>query len=416
MVELKSRILGGAKDSFSLTDFKVVLDLAQDLIERNYFNDVTYDAYQDTLEKVTVPIMSLAQLDLPKKYDVFTVKRIADLHKDFQEIAVKYRYYRAPLDGVPFYGDEYIRNRSGFSELVLLKWLVNNLLNGYGHQNTSGAKQLSTAEFQTFLFDMKPILEEFNLWSIHPEHFARNVVLLADLFQNSSNGDFEVNSNELTEFAQMLLAAQEITNNFQTDLTAVCDGGLNPKDPIFEADCFNKNFFDIFLKRYAKYFPRLAAYADPAITPPGELIDFLVGVEGFARDSTDTTLPIHYRDSVLTIGALLNIESTLLRFDTNHDNILDFDELVEANKVYSPAIISLAKLKPGDEKFAKSIFLYMVSKMEIPPTGTWLKDAKFFSFHECVSHKVCRNLFIKKIKGKRLNIGKLLFYLVKEAA
>lgn len=111
---------------------------------------------------------------------------------------------------------------------------------------------------------------------------------------------------------------------------------------------------------------------------------------------------------------MINIESTFIRFDTNRDNIIDYNELTEAFKVYKAAIISLANLKPGEEGYAQSIFLYMVSKMEIPPTGTWMQSGKFFAFHKCVAYTYCRETFLDKIEAKRLNIGKLLYYMVNQ--
>lgn len=413
IVAVKSRMIGGNKESFSLHDFKNVLDMGHDFIERTYFNIVTYNVYQGALEK-NGPITYLQRLHLPDQYDLFSDRRIDDLHADFQDIAVNIRYFRSTNEGIPTYGNEYVRNKSGFLEASLMKWASVKLLKGYGHKNAQGAQQVSLPEFQTFLFDMKPILVEFKLWAPTPESFARNAVLLADLFQSKSNGDLEVNITEASEYIQMILTAVTITDKFKEDLTAFCDGGLNKEDPVFDTTCFNEHFFDTMISRYKKFFPRLVDYIDPKNTAKKDLDDYLLGVEGFARDVSDPKIPVNKRDNILIIGAMLNIESTFIRFDTNKDNIIDYKELLEAFKVYKPAIIIMAKLKPGDEGYAQSIFLYMVSKMEIPPTGSWMESAKFFTFHKCASIDMCRNTFMDKIEGKRLNIGKLLYYMVNQ--
>ena len=214
----------------------------------------------------------------------------------------------------------------------------------------------------------------------------------------------------------MILSAVQITDKFSDDMASICDTGINGNDPVFETNCYNEHFFDVLQNRYKSSFPRLTNYTNPTTTSKQEINDYLIGVEGFARDNPDPTLPINKRDSVLIVGSLLNIETTFIRFDTNRNNIIDYSELKEAFKVYKSAIISMANLKPSEEGYAESIFYYMVSKMEIPPTGSWMRSAKFFAYHSCVSTAICRKTIMSKIEAKRLNIGKLLFYLVDQAA
>ncbi len=142
-------------------------------------------------------------------------------------------------------------------------------------------------------------------------------------------------------------------------------------------------------------------------TPEAEIQRFLIGVEGFARDIPDPKIPMNKRDLTLLLGAMINIETTFLRFDRNNDNIIDNSELDSAFEVYEEAIFSIARLKPDQRKYTKSIFLYMVKNMEIPKTGSWLDSVKFMYFHMWESRKT--------IHAKRLNIGTLLFYLVVQA-
>jgi hypothetical protein len=169
---------------------------------------------------------------------------------------------------------------------------------------------------------------------------------------------------------------------------------------------------------YSSNFPRLESYIFN--NSKEELQNYLKGVEGFARENNDPKVPINKRDSTLILGALLNIESTFLRFDVNRDNTIDnfnvigregdtdITELDTAFKIYRSAIIKVAKLAPEQEKYAQAIFLYMVKYMEIPPQGSWLDNAKFWYFYKWGSRK--------HIVAKRLNIGVLLYYLVNQNA
>ncbi len=418
IVALKSRLVGGAKEAFSLKDLRNVLDIFKDVVERNYFNNVTYNAFRVTIES-NKPIEYLPILTQPNDYDIFSAQRIMELHKDFQDTAVNIRYFRSKKEGVPYYGNDIQRNKTGYLEATLMKWAAHKLLLGYGHKNAKGELQVSLDEFQLFLTDMKPILVELRLWSPKPETFARNAILLADLFQNKSNGDLEVNELEATEFIQMILASVEIKDKFGDQLSSVCDAGINKNDPVFETSCFNQNFFDTFLNKagYKKFFPRLIDYI--LTTPAEDVTTYLKGVEGFARDINDPKVPINNRDNILILGAMLNIESTLIRFDVNKDNLIDNkarvnpssltdkrSELEAAFDVYKKAIISLAELKPEQEKYAYSIFLYMVKYMQVPPVKTLVDNAKFLYFHYWESSKY--------IAAKRINIGSLLFYLVNQ--
>jgi hypothetical protein len=407
---LKVKFIGGEKDNFTLQDLKSIIAMAQDYFERNYFNQVTYIANKATLERFE-PISFLKQRDLPTEYDLFTPKRVAELHHDFEYTAINIRYFRSKEDGIATYGNVFKRNPKGFLEATLLNWASVKLLSAYGHKNADGIAQVSLLEFQNFLNDMKPLLVELKLWSAYPETFARNAVFLADLFQNKSNGDSNVNLTEATEYLQMIISALSITDKMRNELTTVCDPGIDPKNPAYETNCFNSFFFETILNKlnFKKYFPRLSKYVNE--TPRSQVIDYLKGVEGFARDIPNPSLPVNKRDNILIIGAMLNIESTFIRFDTNGDNIIDYNELVQAFKVYKPAIISLAKLK--DEEYALSVFLYMVSKMEIPPTGSWVDNAVFYTFHKCVTNQDwCPDTILNGIKANRLNIGKLLYYIV----
>ena len=298
----------------------------------------------------------------------------------------------------------------------IAKWLSWKLLKAYGHTDANKQMQLSMDEFSKFLLDSKPLLQELKLWSPNFQTFSRNAVLLADLFQQQSNGDQAININEATEYIGMLLTAVEVSGKHSENLTGLCDPGINAEDPVFETSCFNENFYDLVLNKlgYKKSLPRLANYY--ATASKKETMDYLKGVEGFARDNNAPGVPVNRRDTTLVIGAMLNIETTFIRFDKNSDNIIDYKELSEAFFTYRASIITLAGLKPEQEKYAKGVFLYMASKMEVPKTGTWMTDAQFGIFNSCVQSDFCRDTFMDKIEAKRLNIGKLLYYMVNQAS
>lgn len=415
---LKARFIGGKKDSVTLKDLDTVLNIVHDFFEKTYFVNVTYD------EPVNNYLLSqnkvLTDKDIVFKqlndYDLFRDKvRLDQLFTSFKDTALNFRYFRDAKSGSASYSSVMMRSKSGFLEVNISKWLSWKLLKAYGHVDAKKNMQLSMDEFSAFLQDSKPLLEEFKLWSPNFKTFSRNAVLLADLFQNQSDGDQVININEATEYIGMLLTAVDLSGRYTESLNDLCDAGLNPKDPVYELNCFNENFYELILNKleYKRSFPRLAQYYAQASRT--ETMDYLKGVEGFARDDNTPGVPVNKRDTTLVLGALVNIETTFIRFDKNADNIIDYTELSEAFLTYKPSIIALAGLKGDDEKYAKGVFLYMTSKMEIPKVGKWKDDLAFAAFNSCVQADFCRNTFMDKIEAKRLNIGKLLYYMVNQA-
>lgn len=410
---LKVKLIGGKKDSYLLSDINNIFSIANDVADQYFYDNFMYDQYRQSFESIKGPVRLQPAPDYALMNQYFNAQRKAELYARFQVIAENFKYFRDPQDKLQMYSFEYFRNKSGFVEVGLLKFLSTKLASSYGHKIPAGQFHVNIEEFEKFLVAMKPILEEFKLWSPNFQTFARNAILLADLFQNQSNGDFEMNANETAEYLSMILSAVEIKGRFEKEMLLVCRNlSSNPEEPLFHEPCFKEHYFDIFLNklRLDKNFPRLAEYVRK--TPRDEYQNYLKGVTGFARDVNDSRIPINGRDMTLVIGAMLNIETTFLRFDSNRNNVISTSELNESFKVYENAIVAIAKLKPEQKKFSKSIFFYMVINMQVPKTGNWIDDAAFFLFHQCMEIEVCRVAKYEPIEAKRLNIGMLLYYLV----
>lgn len=425
---LKVKFIGGKKDSVTLRDADTVLLMIHDFFEKIYFNNLTYNEPDNLkiLSKTDV-IPSFSQKAIAG-YEDFTPARVNQLHSSFADTAVIFRYFRDKT-GAALYNKAIERNLKGFNEVNIAKWLSWKLLKAYGHTDAKGKMQISMDEFSKFLLDSKPLLMEFKLWSPNFQTFSRNAVLLADLFQQRSDGDQLINIDEATEYIGMLLTAVDISGKFSGQLTRLCDPGINSDDPVFEKTCYNQNFFTVILGEkapaellknperigeknldYAIRFPLLYKYLHSISIEEG--LAYLEGVEGFARDSNLPGVPVNRRDSTLILGAMLNIETTFIRFDKNLDNKIDYDELSEAFVVYKNSIITLAKLPKERESYAKAIFMYMASKMEIPKIDGWVDQFWFWRYSVNIEDPKWRAK--NPIEAKRLNIGKLLYYMVNQ--
>ncbi len=399
---LKQKIVGGLGTQFRGVDIGKILDLAQELFEVRAYSDMTYNHMQLILDTSRAPLRQVARYQL-MGYNQLTSSKLQKYHQIFSDTLMKHRYFRDPETGMQNWGHSIVRNKSGVIESISLKWLIAHLVNGWGSPSPKvyQGHSMSQVELEKLLVDAKPILQEFGLWTANFATFARNTLLLGDLFQNRSNGDQRLDTDELLEYGLMVLSAIDLNGKFMEQLTKFCKPvtGTNSEDWTFETTCYRSHFFPIIMDQfnYARYLPMLDRYVK---TEDREKVAaFLKNVEGFSRDINDEAIPMGSRDFVLLVGALINIETTFIRFDSNKDNMIDATELEAAFKIYENAIIQIAELDDDREKFAKSIFLYMIKNMAIP------SQTQLLNFHY--------NPFISKdIVAYRLNIGLLLYYLV----
>lgn len=400
---LKQKIIGGDPDLFRGRDIGVLFSILAEVTELNYFNEVTYEAMSNRLDTIRTPLTIVPRYNLPQ-YRNLTASKIAYYQDQFEDIVVKHRYFRDPENGMQNWGHRIIRNKSGFKELALLKYGITYIIRGWGSPQPSAYKgyALAISELEQLLVDARPVLEELGLWTREFSTFARNTLLMGDLFQNISNGDQRLDIDEFSEYGTLVLTAIEIGDRFLNRLKETCEPveGDDVSTWTFSPTCYRPHFFPILLNEFAlaDYMPMLDQYV--RTDSPQDVANFVKNVEGFARDpDTNDLVPMRRREFILLIGAILNIEVTFLRFDTNQDNIVDANELERAFQVYERAIIMVANLEESREKYAKSIFLYMIKNMAIPST------AQLLNFHY--------NPFVsKEVEAKRLNIGTLLYYMV----
>lgn len=400
----KQKILGGSDQEMTSKDFTTLFEMLYEFTELTYFTEVTYKAMQDELESTRTPIRKVPALDLPE-YSNLRATHLKKYRAHFKDVVVKHRYFTDQGTKLQFWGHEIFRTEYGILELSGLKWIIEYLIRGWGTPTPGAYKGyvLDIAQMEQALLDFKPVLVEFGLWTEFFNTFARNALLLADLFQNSSNGDVRVGLDELSEFATLILSAINMSNMFLEKLTQYCTpmNGSSVDDWSFETDCYRRHFFKVIMDELGlkKNLPMLNRfYRDAVADGSNAPIDYLINVEGFARSFPDDVEMVR-REFTLVIGALINIETTFIRFDLNKNNRLDSNEVDRAFLVYENAIMSVSELSESRRKYAKSIFIYMLKYMKLP--SPW----ELISFHYNPFND-------KQINAYRLNVGVLLYYLV----
>ncbi|GAB4408928.1 MAG: hypothetical protein OHK0056_10410 [Bacteriovoracaceae bacterium] len=400
---IKEKWIGGYGKVFTMWDVQSLLKQAQILFEEIYFNYLSYSLYEKELSNTNV-IRELEYRHHPE-YGRFSAERIKELRANFMELVTRFRFFRDDNKMI-LYSDKVVRNVDGLVEVGLFRWAFKVIASVFGHQvpEKPNIFELNIDEVDTTLNAFKPVLEYFGLWSTSISTFGRNTLLLSDLFQSMSDGNMNIGIDEFSEYAGLVLVAIKIGDEMLRSYDKYCENIGTEEAPQYGVLCYREHFFKLMLDDfgYNKYFPKLDAYIKKA--SKDEWYTFLSSVEGFARDVDDPMTPMDKRNLLLVIGAMMNIESTFIRYDANKSNLLDNSELVESFKTYEKAIRLVAELQPEQFKFTKSIYFYMIKEMKIP------SKLQLASFH----YRPWNGM--DKITAKRLNIGAILYYLVNNAA
>lgn len=393
---IKTKLFGGHKEVVLFKEFRQIVEEVRSLVETLHLSEITLDLYPQEFASTKL-VKSLPYRHHPD-YKRFSVQRLERFKRDFKHVFSKLHYF-IDDENLQTYQTNIVRTRDGFTLNMLLRQAARLVLSRYGHIE-DGQAMLSLEEIDSMMKQFKPLLEPMGLWTKKIDTFARNMLLLSDLFQSRSNGNGSMDVDEAVEYIGMVIVSVEIQSRLMQAYPKYCDN-VGTEEIAFDTPCYRPAFFDVLFKdlKLGKKLPKLKAYVDSV--PKSESLKFLRGVEGFARDYDDEAIPMAKRDLVLLVGAMLNIESTFVRFDrVDENNQLDQSELDQAYYIYRDGIVTVAELSEDQEQYTKSIFLYMVEKMEKPSPGA------LFIFHN--------NPLRGNITAKRLNIGTLLYYLVQE--
>ena len=419
---VKRRFIIGDKSNdeevLTFSEFDALLDIVDKVLVDIALSTHTFDLNREILEnkkKITytldlhpflaTPLFSgppLIQDD--EVYSSFTELELREFLREFVYIVEKYKYFRDER-GFQIYDNKYHRHKEGLIEIVFLRNLCKILIESYSDDDL-GEQKLPVESIELFLNEFKSLLSVAGLWTEHYGTFPRNVVLLSDLFQQSSNGDFHMGLDEAVEFIGLVVTSSRIRNVFLERMDPSCF--LNDGTERLKLGCYRQHFFDAFFPEqmpfgdyvdFRSYFPKLNAYVD-SLTHP-EVTEFVKQVEVFSRGENED--PMTGRDITILIGALLNVESTLIRYDQYEDNNLDEQELWMAFPTYKRVIAGITDISESEERLLESAFFYVV-KNKGPPEGL-LGPVKFLGFHANFQ----RNPWRENIMASRINIAAILY-------
>lgn len=381
--ELKQLLMGGEAELVKGKDFKNLIAHGREVITRGQVFHQIYEYYSDVL-------LSRAKVDLPVKDIMLNFPNFKREHiEDFSRIVSNYRFLKGSFDA-PYYSNNHIRNAAGVGEVGILEYIIKlaakkygkptaNALGGYSFDLESVTALMG--KFEDFLIDADLVL---------PGRYAKTaetITLMGSLFQFQSDRNGMLDVNELTEFAVSLLSGGAVGDKINEDLAKVCTkdqfGRLDPT-------CYKQNFYKAVCRTSSGYFPRLMEWAgiDPKkcdeYKPTGLAQDYVIRSIQAARtcnnysDGDKEEIPFSEGDSTTILTAMMNIESTMSRYDVNQNNIMDKDEVQTSFQTYEPAIEGIVNKMSGlartvAMRLKREIFMYLVKFEKAPETMELLK-------------------------------------------
>lgn len=404
IMEVKKALLGYGGPFITSVEIFNLIDHADSILTKGTMFYKIYDHFRTDLDSYGPVTRDF------RDFPVYSRDEEEMLY-DFARIANEYKFFKGSFDA-PVFSHEYHRNADGFFEIMSLEYVVKLLFAEYGRANplARGGYDMTMENVIVVINKLKYVLKDIGLINIgrvgggEIQATADNLVLMSTLFQYQSDGcDADtvcMEVPELTEFAVGLITAMSVKKFFTDEMKSLC-GSVDEFDRI-DVSCFRQNFITVLErpmeagKSLADYMPKMYQFLQESIQEAGtdsaDYMKFITETEAFTRtcsyydDEQTREVPMKADDAFAVFAGLLNLESTLLRFDTNHDNRMNGDkhnnEVLNAYyEVYEGAIRGLVAPNGGFmEKLAKPIFQYLVKYGKVPDTSNFGSIWSFAKF------------------------------------
>lgn len=386
--EAKQLLMGGGQELVKGKDLKQLISHARELITRGQVFHQIYEHYNSVLlsrSKVEIPVNDI-RLNFPN----FKLEHI----QDFSRIISKYRFLKGSFDA-PYYSNNYIRNAAGVGEIAIFEYLIKLASAKYG-KKTEGALGGYSFDLET-MTSLMGKFEDFLIETdlVLPGRYAKTaetITLMGSLFQFQSDRNGMLDVNELTEFVISLLSGGAVGDNIYNDLVKICEKDKYGRlDPV----CYKQNFYKALCRTSPAYFPRLMEWGgiDPkkcdSYVPTEIMTAYLNRSIQAARtcnnysDGAKEEIPFSEGDSTPILTAMMNIESTMSRYDVrNVNNIMDKEEVLDAYNTYEPAIEGIVNKMSGIARTVamrvkREIYLFLIKFEKSPETVELLKFVAF---------------------------------------
>ncbi len=391
-------------EDYYFSDLMTLLNWGEEAVERLYFNAATY-TYNDELMSGTTPINDMNFVEL-EEYENLSRTDVFKYWKDYLYITKTYRTFPSK-EGLQYFTNDYRRSLHGFNMVSLIRFGLDIMIKVYGHGKvdpTNGkivGYQISHNEIRTLLTDLKQALVALEVYPKYFERFVGEAATGTDLFQFMSNGDGATDLDEATSYVTNIFSGASVAENLMSALQEFCEL-VQDEDgqDAFLVSCYREHFFEVLWERlnYRKYYQKLYDYT--VFFSKEEVMEYLINIEKAAKEERDETIPMSKVDLGRLFATFGSVETTMLRYDNDFDNILSYDEAQQGYLVFKNTLATFANLDPSKDGLINSIYYYILQKMKEPST------VELLWFHLTGNKKGTR--------ARRMNIG-AIFALVSAA-
>ena len=402
IMKIKEIILGNGLEIVTSKELIDALEHGENILKEGDLFYRVYSFYKEDLETPTPITLDFSDFPVNNSQE-------AKFLDNFARIAYDYKFFKGDFTSA-YYSFDYYRNANAFFQTSAIEYLVKLVMKFYGneHEDARLGYHMTLDETVNLVEDFKWFLKDQGIIKIgrvgggEVANIADNFVLLSTLFQYQSNGCYSggvcMETPEITEFAMGLFTALEVKDAFTDEMLELCEEELDSYDRI-APECFRRNFIKALEapileggKAIVDFMPNLYVYlqeltseipsSDP-ITESESYMKFITETEAFTRtcmyydDEKTDEVYLKGDDAFAVFAGLLNVETTMLRFDIDQNNLVDAynsngkNEAITAfNDVYKSAVVPLVEGIVGNEAaaklLAKPVFQYLVKYGRVP--------------------------------------------------
>ncbi|HTL11683.1 MAG TPA: hypothetical protein VL588_04305 [Bdellovibrionota bacterium] len=302
---------------------------------------------------------------------VASVRRLIGLATDYRPLFVG--------DDLQISFVPWIRNSQGnLSKLHWLNLAVSHLLDSYS--TDPKRVYIYKQDMTAFVSDLGWLLLEFGILDPAIKDIDMKRFFEADNFVFGSNGDFQIDIHELTNYGAFLYSIGNLSRRILDDVEPICaipNGGFDRyKHPWLDPDCFRKEYFARYY-RYWEKFPQMVAFFESL--PPDQQKQVTQKIEAAARVHGFSNDPVGKLDIDNMAGVIHYIDAVFFRFDLDGSQRLDIDEVLAGYPKFKKIFAEYAHLDESQDFILKSAFTYLIRFGE-PPQTTVAGYAKFIAW------------------------------------
>jgi hypothetical protein len=368
ILKAKGALLENSSVNFNSNELMILLnDIVLRNLKKGAFFYRMYAVNEGVLSRGTPIVNDLGGIMTSGKED-------ESFREDFNRIIKSYRFFKGKEYSASF-NNHIKRNALGVFEIAVLEDIVKRIFAVYGnpertalggYRMTQRQLEIMMAEYEEFLLG-EGFTDEGRI-----NNTAETITLMTSLFQSQSDGDSDIEVNEMVEFAIELMSAGSIAkmgNDFFKEKCEIVDN----KDR-YTPECYREHFVAMtkLEKNGVKVSTHLGKLSQFLNDPKTNVPEYLKLAEVFTRSCTHFNdgkpVPMAEGDLFVLLAGMMAVEQTMVRYDANNDNILQPAEVEKAFEVYESAIKAMI---PGAflKQFAKTFYLYLIKYKKVPDVG-----------------------------------------------